>query len=141
MGLAKLARDQVPKLLRAFSDGNQRNGTITLATDPRRDLLCFAANLISRRDYVTDFVRQDRMLRTIPLRNQLHVLAIEQPDIELGEYLSHHPELPILASDQRLPHGRHLDVQVVIGQKEIRREAPDRPTIAGGDEGKRRGFV
>jgi len=72
----------------------------------------------------------------VPLNDQLDVLAIEQADIDLRVKLPHQPKLAVLTRNERLPHGRHLDIDVVVREVEVRCEALNRLARFGGNEGK-----
>src|SRR5205085_10326045 len=52
----------------------------------------------------------------------LVVLAVKQFDVDVRIQLAQQPQLAVLGRDQRLLHGRQLDVKIVLGQIEIGRE-------------------
>jgi len=61
------------------------------------------------------------------------VLAVQQPDVDVGIQLLQQPQLAVLRRHQRLLHRRQLDVEVVLRKVEVGSEHLGDPRSLPGD--------
>src|SRR5207247_1076962 len=88
-------------------------------------------------------LRADRTVSRAPeLQHQRpEVAGVEEFDADVGIQLVDATELAVLLADELLAEGRHLEIEVEVGQPEIRREALDDHTVQVPQDRERVGLV